>query len=108
MGGFAACCAGGDGAGVPVVAVNVSGLSEIIEHEKNGQLVDERSGKALAWAVRAVVENQELRTEVINQAHQHVRNRFSEENMLSEILKICADGVITKTMAESYESRPRS
>ena len=77
-------------AGVPVVAVNVSGLSEIIEHEKNGLLIDERSGQALAWAVRAAVENQELRTEMINQAYQHVRNRFSEENMLSEIRKIYA------------------
>jgi glycosyltransferase involved in cell wall biosynthesis len=77
-------------AGVPVVAVNVSGLSEIIEHKKNGLLVDERSGQALAWAVRAAVENHELRRDMIDQARQHVRNRFSEENMLSEIQKIYA------------------
>ena len=77
-------------AGVPVVAVNVSGLSEIIEDKKNGLLIDERSGQALAWAVRAAVENHELRTEMINQARQHVRNRFSEENMFSEIQKIYA------------------
>lgn len=77
-------------AGVPVVAVNVSGLSEIIEHKKNGLLIDERSGQALAWAVRAAVENHELRAEMIDQARQHVRNRFSEENMLSEIQKIYA------------------
>jgi glycosyltransferase involved in cell wall biosynthesis len=77
-------------AGVPVVAINVGALSEIIEHKKNGLLIDERSGQALAWAVRAAVENHELRTEMINQARQHVRNRFSEENMLSEIQKIYA------------------
>jgi glycosyltransferase involved in cell wall biosynthesis len=75
-------------AGVPVVAVNVSGLSEIIEHKKNGLLVDERSRQALARAVRAAVENHELRTDMIDQARQHVRNRFSEEKMLSEIRKI--------------------
>ena len=77
-------------AGVPVVAVNVSALSEIIEHKKNGLLIDGRSGQALAWAVRVAVENHELRTEMINQARQRVRNRFSEENMLSEIRKIYA------------------
>jgi glycosyltransferase involved in cell wall biosynthesis len=77
-------------AGVPVVAINVGALSEIIEHKKNGLLIDERSGQALAWAVRAAVENHELRTEMINQARQHVRDRFSEENMLSEIQKIYA------------------
>ena len=77
-------------AGVPVVAVNVSGLSEIIEHKKNGLLVDERSGQDLAWAVRAAVENHELRTEIIHQARHQVRNHFSEENMLSEVRKIYA------------------
>jgi glycosyltransferase involved in cell wall biosynthesis len=77
-------------AGVPVVAVNVGGLSEIINHKKNGMLIDERSGQALAWAIRAAVENHELRTEMINQARQDVHNRFSEENMLSEIRKIYA------------------
>jgi glycosyltransferase involved in cell wall biosynthesis len=75
-------------AGVPVVAVNVSGLSEIIEHKKNGLLVEERSGQDLAWAVRAAVENHELRTEMIHQAYQHVHNHFSEKKMLSEIQKI--------------------
>lgn len=77
-------------AGVPVVAVNVSGLSEIIEHRKNGLLVDERSGQALAQAVRAAVENHEFRTDMIDQAREHVRNRFSEESMLCEIQKIYA------------------
>jgi len=47
----------GMAAGVPVVAGNVGGLSEIIEHERTGVLVYPRNAESIAWGVNRVLSD---------------------------------------------------
>ena len=74
--------------GVPVVAVNVGGLGEIIENGKSGILVNVRSGADLAQEVVRLDEDAALRARVVEESRNRVRQMFSEERMLREILKV--------------------
>lgn len=72
-------------AGVPVVATNVGGLSEIIESEASGLLVNSHSADDLAAAIEWVTEDVALRERIIKSARARVYTLFSEERMLAEI-----------------------
>ncbi len=71
--------------GVPVVSMNVSGISEVIEDGMNGVLVDHRSGESLASGVRRIMDSPSLRAFIIQNARTKVKERFSEEQMLKAI-----------------------
>ena len=71
--------------GVPVVAANVGGLSEIIESGRSGLLLDGRSADNLARAVIRVTEDVALRERIVENARARVCAMFSEERMLSQV-----------------------
>jgi glycosyltransferase involved in cell wall biosynthesis len=73
--------------GVPVVATNVGGLSEIIENEKSGLLINSRSADDLALAVMRLTDDLALRESIVDNARRRVQTLFSEARMLSEIDK---------------------
>jgi len=81
--------------GVPVVAMNVGGLGEVVEHERTGILVDNRSADALAQAVVRATQDEEFRRRIIENARSRVRTVFTEEKMISRIQEVY------KTMATS-------
>jgi glycosyltransferase involved in cell wall biosynthesis len=62
--------------GVPVVAVDVGGLGEVIENGKSGLLVDVRSPDDLARAVIRLDEDAALRTRVVEEGRRRVRDLF--------------------------------
>lgn len=74
--------------GVPVVSMNVSGMGEVIENEITGVLVDQRSGECLANGVRKVTQNISLRASIIQNAHENLRIKFSEERMLQALRRV--------------------
>ncbi|MBA3430487.1 MAG: glycosyltransferase [Actinobacteria bacterium] len=71
--------------GVPVVAANVGALDEVIEHEKNGLLVDSRSPEDFARAVERLAEDAALCERIVENARDRIRSQFSEERMLADI-----------------------
>lgn len=75
-------------AGVPVIATNVGGVSEIIENGESGLLIDSRSPEEIAEAVRRVTQDQSLRRNIVRNGQERVRSRFSEERMLDGIWKV--------------------
>jgi len=72
-------------AGVPVVAPDVGGLHEVIEHMRSGLLVRRRDAEAFASAIRQVLDDDALRGGLIAGGRERVRERFSEDRMLSEL-----------------------
>jgi len=76
------------GLGVPVVSVNVNGMSEIITHEVNGILVDQRSSLKLAQGIKKVLEDGSLRTSIIENARATVKTKFSENHMIQSLHRI--------------------
>jgi glycosyltransferase involved in cell wall biosynthesis len=76
------------GAGVPVVATRVGGLSEIIEDGRSGLLVRSRSPEDIAAAVRRLTGDEDLRASIIKNARDRVEALFSEARMLAKLQKV--------------------
>lgn len=69
--------------GCPVVVPNVGGLSEAMEHERTGYLLDDDSVESFASAVRKVVENKNNLNDLGNNARSFARQKFSIPTMVA-------------------------
>ncbi|HIE18291.1 TPA: glycosyltransferase, partial [Candidatus Bathyarchaeota archaeon] len=69
----------GMAAGVPVVAANVGGLSEIIEHDRTGVLVYPRNSESIAWGVSRVLLDSGYSRWLVQNAKRRVQEEYSWE-----------------------------
>jgi glycosyltransferase involved in cell wall biosynthesis len=79
------------GTGVPVVATNVGGLPEIVEHGKTGLLAPAGDAAGLADALVLLAKNAELRNHLIAQAKLRLKAEFSEARMIASYDEIYAE-----------------
>ena len=74
-------------AGVPVIASNVGGIPEIVEHERTG-LLTENSSDAIAAAIRRLQEDRLLAQSLAAEARRRVEQRFSVDRMVTDTLAV--------------------
>ena len=67
----------GMAAGTPVVAANVGGLAEIIEHERTGVLVYPGNPESIAWGVNRVLSDPGFSRWITENARKKVREVYS-------------------------------
>lgn len=67
--------------GIPVVATNVQGLKEFIEHRKTGLLVDYGSPKQIAEAIISLIDDASLRNNLIKNSLDMVKQKYDAQNM---------------------------
>ncbi len=84
----------GMAAGVPVLAVRAGGLPEIIQHDRNGFLIDSREPKEIALALDHLFQNPNEARRAVEGGWTTVREKFSiarqiegVERVLGETLK---------------------
>jgi glycosyltransferase involved in cell wall biosynthesis len=70
--------------GVPVVATNVPGIRDVIIPDKTGILVPPSNSAALASAIGRIIDDRQLRTQMITDAAEDVRRRFSWDGVIQE------------------------
>ncbi len=75
-------------AGLPIIATNVGGVSEIVESGKNGLLVSPANPNELAGAINKLIKNPELRGELARGARQKIIRDFSFEKMLGQTINL--------------------
>lgn len=78
----------GMAAGVPVVASDVGGLAEIVEHEHTGILAYSRSPESIAWAVGRVLSDPDHSKEMVQNAQEMVQKTYSWEAIAMKTAKI--------------------
>jgi len=66
-------------ASLPVIASRVGGIPEVIEHERNGILVDVGNIQHIRTAIRELVDHEERRAKYGNALYADVKGRFSLE-----------------------------
>jgi glycosyltransferase involved in cell wall biosynthesis len=71
-------------AGVPVIATDVPGIRDVVQHETTGLLVAASDANALAAAIRRLVEDPQLRAKLIRNASELVRTKFNWETVLPQ------------------------
>jgi len=74
--------------GVPVVATEVSGVPELVTHEKTGLLCPSNDADALAEALKRVLTDQDLRATVIPAARAKVHEVFNNKQLIHELGEI--------------------
>jgi glycosyltransferase involved in cell wall biosynthesis len=74
--------------GIPPVATNVDGTSEVIINEKTGFLVPPRNPKKLAEAILKLLSDEELRKETGINARKHIENNYDWDIITNKIEKV--------------------
>ena len=73
-------------AGAPVVATNVSGIPELVEHEVNGLLIEPEDPEALADALMRLHDDPELTRRLTENGRETVATRFDGERLAHDRL----------------------
>ena len=68
-----------------VVSTNVSGISELVEHKKNGLLVQQRDAHALANAMETLLLRPGVRSRLADRGRETVLRRFTLEASASHV-----------------------
>jgi glycosyltransferase involved in cell wall biosynthesis len=92
--------------GTVVVAADIGGPREIIDHGRTGFLVD-RTPPAIARAVGDVLDDPELRRRVGAAARREVVQRFTSDRMGRDLAEVVRDVVASKDIRLGSASRPR-
>ncbi|MBO8170322.1 MAG: glycosyltransferase family 4 protein [Bacillaceae bacterium] len=69
---------------VPVVATSVGAVPEMIEHERDGILIEKNSVEAIVEGVRRVLDDPALRSSMVERAYKKVLNHFTTEVMAQQ------------------------
>ena len=72
---------------VPVIATNVGGIPEIVEHNKTGILVPSQSPEKLEIAINDLLDNPELQEILKQNAHNFILEYFTWETLLPKYIK---------------------
>ena len=78
----------GMAAGTPVVATNIGGLSEIIEHDKTGVLVYPRNPESIAWGVNRVLSDHKYADWLVRNARRKVLEAYSWEEIAKRTVEV--------------------
>lgn len=74
--------------GVPCIGTNIGGIPEVIEHEKNGYLVDIGEHEAAAKFAILLVTDRYIYDKVSQYAIQTARDKFCSEKIISEYINV--------------------
>jgi len=75
-------------AGKPVIASNVGGIPEIVEHEETGILVEPKNPKQIADAVKYLLGNPDVAREMGKRGKELVKKRYSPSIIAKKYLEV--------------------
>mgnify|MGYP001218936745 CR=1 FL=1 len=73
--------------GVPVIAFDVAGAREIVEHEQTGLLVPTEDSESLAAAIARLIDDTALRRRLGANGRVRMQKEFSIDNMVDQYVK---------------------
>jgi sugar transferase (PEP-CTERM/EpsH1 system associated) len=93
--------------GLPVVATDVGGNSEIIQNREHGYLIPPRRPEVLADVLLQLASNRRLRTSLGRRARQRIEEKFSRKKMIENYQQMYLAGFFGVSSAAQV-SQPRS
>lgn len=77
--------------GIPIVSTWHSGIPELIEHENNGLLVEERDVEGLASAIERYLKNPDFATRMARQARKSVERQHDVDKLNKQLVQIFSE-----------------
>jgi glycosyltransferase involved in cell wall biosynthesis len=74
--------------GLPVICSNVTGLSEIVENDLNGILLDENTPAALVKSIEYLIRHPDKYLDMSRNNIEKAMHRYSQENMLEKYREV--------------------
>lgn len=74
--------------GLPVIASDIGGISQVIEDGGDGLLVKPGDVSELISAIRILKDNEDMRIQLSNAARKTIEDRYSKERMVDETLAV--------------------
>jgi glycosyltransferase involved in cell wall biosynthesis len=90
--------------GRPVIASGVGGVVSVIEDNVNGLIVPPSDSRSLADRIIELLQNRERARTIATAGQQLIRDRFNENRMIDEVLKVYRE--VQATMPSHQESTP--
>ncbi|QMV40792.1 glycosyltransferase family 4 protein [Cohnella cholangitidis] len=75
-------------AGKPIIASDVGGITEMVEHGKNGLLVPPGNGTKLYWHLKKLLADRKLQQRLGEEAKRWGRTNLSLEKMTKQVLEV--------------------
>lgn len=92
--------------GVPIISTNIPGVCELIEHQKNGFLVEQRNARALADAIELLIGSPDLRNGLARQGRLTVLENFTRESSARNVYNILSSLVGSPEIASTLRNQP--
>jgi glycosyltransferase involved in cell wall biosynthesis len=90
--------------GRPVIASGVGGVVSVIEDNVSGLIVPPSDSRSLADRIIELLQNRERARTIAAAGQQLIRDRFNENRMIDEVLKVYRE--VQATMPSHQESTP--
>jgi len=74
--------------GKPVIATNVGGLPEIVQHEQSGLLIPARSSAGIIESVERLYQDRELAARLAATGREQASQRFTSERLTEEVVAV--------------------
>jgi glycosyltransferase involved in cell wall biosynthesis len=94
-------------AGKPLIATNVGGLPEIVQHEQSGLLIPARSSTGIIESVERLYQDRELAGRLAATGRERASQRFTSERLTEEVVAVYRE-VLRRRGRLSGTERPDS
>jgi len=79
--------------GLPSISTSISGIPEIIEHEKNGLLAEEKNQKQIAEMLERLLLSDKLREEYASVGRKIAEEKFSLKSNAGKLYQMFIDNL---------------
>ena len=86
--------------GKPIVATSIDGFREVINHGREGLLVDRKSSRQLAYALQTLINNEGLRRQM-GEAGLLKARRYDWERVIDEVTDVYQQAIDSAEPAPS-------
>lgn len=93
---------------LPVVTTAVSGIPELVQHDRNGLVVPQRNPEALALALAHLLDNPAIRQRLGQAGRETIEQHFSSSDASHQLKVLFLTGTASKEAALSQTAEPFS
>jgi len=101
---FGIVCLEAMAAGTPVVVSDVGGLSEIVQHDRNGVTVYPGDPNSLAWGILRVLSDKAFANRIAEDALKRIREAYSWDSIAKRTQEFY-EGVLSQYRADQWKPR---